>query len=52
MEKYIRDERYIKIDGNRITNRGYGYLSASTNGTVDVNIEENSIYIDKVIGYK
>ena len=44
--------KYIKIDGNRIINRGYGYLSASTNGTVDVNIDENKIYITKVIGYK
>lgn len=42
----------IKINGNKITNTGYGYLSASTAGTLGVSIEENEVYIDKVVGYK
>lgn len=42
----------VKISGNKITNTGYGYLSISTAGTYGVSIEENAIYIDKIIGYK
>lgn len=42
----------IKISGNQITNEGYGYLSINTSGTSGVSIEENKIYITKVIGYK
>ena len=42
----------IKINGNQITNVGYGYLSINTSGNSGVSIEENKIYITKVIGYK
>jgi hypothetical protein len=42
----------IKIFQNKITNEGFGYLSINTDGKTDVNIEENAIYITKIIGYK
>ena len=42
----------IKIFQNKITNEGFGYLSINTDGKTDVNIEENEIYITKIIGYK
>lgn len=42
----------VRISGNKITNIKYGYLSISTAGTYGVSIEENEIYIDKIIGYK
>lgn len=42
----------IKIFQNKITNEGFGYLSINIDGKTDVNIEENAIYITKIIGYK
>ena len=49
MSNYNIDEL---ISGNQITNEWYGYLSINTSGTSGVSIEENKIYITKVIGYK
>ena len=42
----------IKLKDNKITRTGSGYLCISENKVIDANIDENSIYINKVIGYK
>lgn len=42
----------IKLQDNKITRSGSGYLCISENKVIDANIDENSIYINKVIGYK
>lgn len=42
----------IKITQNKVTNEGFGYLSINTEGKTGVDIRENEIFIDRIVGYK
>ena len=42
----------IKITQNKVINEGFGYLSINTEGKTDVDIRENEIFIDRIVGYK